>query len=72
MKRTLLASAFAVLALAASAQTQVVLKVKGNGFSFLGKNLTIEGKIIPYSTIGTGYNVEEEAEFTIYDEALTR
>lgn len=49
--------------------------MKGNGFSFLGKNLTTEGKIIPYSTIGAGYygnNEVTEAEFTIYDEAFNK
>lgn len=49
--------------------------MKGDGFSFLGKNLTTEGKIIPYSTIGADYYGSDkvtEAEFTIYDEAFNK
>lgn len=72
MKRTLLASAFAALALAASAQTQEVLKVKGDGFRFLTKGLTTEGKVIPYSTIGAEHNYGIDAEFTIYDDAFNK
>ena len=40
MKRTLLVSAFAVMALAASAQISEVTKVKGDGFDFIPKGLT--------------------------------
>lgn len=39
MKRTLLVSAFAVMALAASAQISEVTKVKGDGFVLLSLNL---------------------------------
>lgn len=69
MKRTLLASALAVMALAASAQVSEVTKVKGNGFSFIPKSLTTTGVITPYSTIGVDYHGSEDknAEFTVYD-----
>lgn len=69
MKRTLLASALAVMALAASAQVSEVTKVKGDGFSFIPKSLTTTGVITPYSTIGVeSYgNENKNAEFTIYD-----
>ena len=45
MKRTLLASAFAVMALAASAQVLEVTKMKGDGFGFIPKSLTTTGVI---------------------------
>ncbi len=45
MKRTLLVSAFAVMALAASAQISEVTKVKGDGFDFIPKGLTTTGVI---------------------------
>lgn len=69
MKRTLLASAFAVMALAASAQVSEVTKVKGDGFGFIPKSLTTTGVITPYSTIGVEYhsNDNQAAEFTVYD-----
>ena len=69
MKRTLLASAFAVMALAASAQVSEVTKVKGDGFDFIPKSLTTTGVITPYSTIGVEYhgNDNQTAEFTVYD-----
>ena len=69
MKRTLLASAFAVMALAASAQVSEVTKVKGDGFSFIPKSLTTTGVITPYSTIGVENhsNDNQIAEFTVYD-----
>ena len=69
MKRTLLASAFAVMALAASAQVSEVTKVKGGGFGFIPKSLTTTGVITPYSTIGVEYhgNDNQTAEFTVYD-----
>ena len=69
MKRTLLASALAVMALAASAQVSEVTKVKGDGFSFIPKSLTTTGVITPYSTIGVDYHGSEDknAEFTVYD-----
>ena len=69
MKRTLLASAFAVMALAASAQVSEVTKVKGDGFDFIPKSLTTTGVITPYSTIGVEYhsNENQTAEFTVYD-----
>ena len=69
MKRTLLASAFAVMALAASAQVSEVTKVKGDGFGFIPKILTTTGVITPYSTIGVEYhgNDNQTAEFTVYD-----
>ena len=69
MKRTLLASALAVMALAASAQVSEVTKVKGDGFGFIPKSLTTTGVITPYSTIGVEYhsNENQTAEFTVYD-----
>lgn len=69
MKRTLLASAFAVMALAASAQVSEVAKMKGDGFFFIPKSLTTTGVITPYSTIGVEYYGSEfkNAEFTVYD-----
>lgn len=69
MKRTLLTSALAVMALAASAQVSEVTKVKGDGFSFIPKSLTTTGVITPYSTIGVEYhsNDNQIAEFTVYD-----
>ena len=69
MKRTLLASAFVVVALAASAQVSEVAKVKGDGFGFIPKSLTTTGVITPYSTIGIDYyyNENRTAEFTVYD-----
>lgn len=69
MKKTLLASAFAVMALAASAQVSEVTKMKGDGFGFIPKSLTTTGVITPYSTIGVEYhgNDNQTAEFTVYD-----
>lgn len=69
MKRTLLASALAVMALAASAQVSEVTKVKGDGFDFIPKSLTTTGVITPYSTIGVENhsNDNQTAEFTVYD-----
>lgn len=69
MKRTLLVSAFAVMALAASAQISEVTKVKGDGFDFIPKNLTTTGVITPYSTIGVEYHggSNQISEFTVYD-----
>ena len=69
MKRTLLASAFAVMALAASAQISEVTKVKGDGFDFIPKSLTTTGVITPYSTIGVEYHwgSNQIPEFTVYD-----
>ena len=69
MKRTLLASALAVMALAASAQVSEVTKVKGEGFDFIPKSLTTTGVITPYSTIGVENhsNDNQIAEFTVYD-----
>ena len=69
MKRTLLASALAVMALAASAQVSEVTKMKGDGFGFIPKSLTTTGIITPYSTIGVEYhgNDNQTAEFTVYD-----
>lgn len=69
MKRTLLASAFAVMALAASAQISEVTKVKGDGFDFIPKGLTTTGVITPYSTIGVEYHSgsNQIPEFTVYD-----
>lgn len=66
MKRTLLASAFAVMALAASAQISEVTKVKGDGFDFIPKSLTTTGVITPYSTIGVE-SIIQTPEFTVYD-----
>lgn len=69
MKRTLLVSAFTVMALAASAQVSEVTKMKGDGFGFIPKSLTTTGIITPYSTIGVEYhgNENQTAEFTVYD-----
>ena len=69
MKRTLFASALAVMALAASAQVSEVTKVKGDGFGFIPKSLTTTGVITPYSTIGVEHhnNDNQTAEFTVYD-----
>ena len=69
MKRTVLASALAVMALAASAQVSEVTKMKGDGFGFIPKSLTTTGVITPYSTIGVEYhsNDNQTAEFTVYD-----
>ncbi len=69
MKRTLLVSAFTVMALAASAQVSEVTKMKGDGFGFIPKSLTTTGVITPYSTIGVEYhsNENQTAEFTVYD-----
>lgn len=69
MKRTLLASALAVMTLAASAQVSEVTKMKGDGFGFIPKSLTTTGVITPYSTIGVEYhsNENQTAEFTVYD-----
>lgn len=68
MKRTLLASALAVMALAASAQVSEVTKMKGEGFYFIPKSLTTTGIITPYSTIGVEHGDENQnAEFTVYD-----
>ena len=68
MKRPLLASAFAVIALAASAQISEVTKVKGDGFDFIPKSLTTTGVITPYSTIGVENNSSNQTpEFTVYD-----
>lgn len=67
MKRTLLVSAFAVMALAASAQISEVTKVKGDGFDFIPKGLTTTGVITPYSTIGVEYHggSNQISEFTV-------
>ena len=73
MKRTLLVSAFTVMALAASAQVSEVTKMKGDGFGFIPKSLTTTGVITPYSTIrggdrGDGHSTEiKPTEFTVYD-----
>ena len=69
MKRTLLASALAVMALAASAQVSEVTKMKGDGFGFIPKSLTTTGIITPYSTIGVENhsNDNQTAVFTVYD-----
>ena len=70
MKKNLLASAFAVVALAASAQVSEVVTVKGEGFGFIPKNLTTTGVITPYSTIGIEYNwdaLPPTVGFTVYD-----
>ena len=69
MKRTLLASALAVMALAASAQVSEVTKMKGDGFDFIPKSLTTTGIITPYSTIGVENhsNDYQTAVFTVYD-----
>ena len=69
MKRTLLVSAFTVMALAASAQVSEVTKMRGDGFGFIPKSLTTTGIITPYSTIGVENhsNDNQTAEFTVYD-----
>ena len=69
MKRTLLASALAAMALAASAQVSEVTRVKGDGFYFMPKSQTTTGGITPYSTIGVDCHNDgdNKSEFTIYD-----
>lgn len=73
MKRTLLVTALAAMTLATNAQTSEVVRAKGDGFRFLAKNLTTDNKIVPYSTIGADYYTDEQdAEFTIYDDAFNK
>lgn len=66
MKKTLLTSALAVIALAASAQSQVASPA--GEFEFITKNLTVGGKIIPTSMVKD----EENAmyDFTIYNSSF--
>ena len=64
MKKTLLASALAAIALTASAQSEVARPA--GEFGFVTKNLTVDGSIIPYSVVGADYQ-EDEVKFTIYD-----
>lgn len=66
MKKTLLTSALAVMALAASAQSQVASPA--GEFEFITKNLTVGGKIIPASLVKD----EENAKYdiTIYDSSF--
>lgn len=68
MKKTLLASALAAIALGASAQTEVACPA--GEFDFITKNLTADGSIIPYSIENGGYHDPEEAKFTIYDKSF--
>ena len=67
MKRVLLASALATMALAASAQAQEVLR-SSNGFDVIPKNLTASGKNVLYSSSGDKYSGNKTTTFTVYDE----
>lgn len=66
MKKTLLTSAFAVMALAASAQSQVASPA--GEFEFIPKNLTVGGKIIPVSMVKDEEN--GKYDFTIYNSSF--
>lgn len=67
MKKTVLASALAAIALTASAQSEIARPA--GEFSFITKNLTIDGSTYPYSVVGASKmgSSEKEAKFTIYD-----
>lgn len=66
MKKTLLTSALAVIALAASAQSQVASPA--GEFEFITKNLTVGGKIIPASLVKDEEN--DKYDFTIYNSSF--
>jgi len=66
MKKTLLTSALAVIALAASAQSQVASPA--GEFEFITKNLTVGGKIIPASMVTDEENAKYD--FTIYNSSF--
>lgn len=71
MKKTLLASALAAIALTASAQSEVARPA--GQFDFITKNLTADGSIIPYSAVSLDRSYmdgAEEAKFTIYDKSF--
>lgn len=63
MKRVLLASALATMALAANAQALEVLR-SSKGFNVISKNLTTSGKNILYSSSGDS----KDGTYTIYDD----
>lgn len=67
MKRALIASALATMALAASAQAQEVLR-SSNGFDVIPKNLTASGKNVLYSSSGDKNSDNKTTTFTVYDE----
>lgn len=66
MKKTLLTSVLAVIALAASAQSQVASPA--GEFEFITKNLTVGGKIIPASLVKDEEN--DQYDITIYDSSF--
>lgn len=66
MKKTLLTSALAVMALAASAQSQVASPA--GEFEFVTKNLTVGGKTIPTSMVRDNEN--DKYDFTIYNSSF--
>ena len=66
MRKTLLTSALAVIALAASAQSQVASPA--GEFEFITKNLTVGGKIIPASVVKDEEN--DKYDFTIYNSSF--
>lgn len=68
MKKTLLASALAAIALTASAQSEVARPA--GEFDFITKNLTADGSIIPYSVESNYHYGPTEAKFTIYDKSF--
>lgn len=63
MRKTLLTSALAVIALTASAQSQIASPA--GEFDFITKNLTVGQKIIPMSMVKDEEN--SEYKFTVYD-----
>lgn len=67
MKRALIASALATMALAANAQAQEVLRSSG-GFDVIPKNLTASGKNVLYSTSGDSKSDVKTKTFTVYDD----
>ena len=71
MKKTLLVSALATIALAANAQQELV-RPSGE-FNFITKNLTVDGSIYPYSVENQNGRYVDDAEnlkFTIYDKSF--
>ena len=63
MRKNLLTSALAVIALTASAQSQIASPA--GEFDFITKKLTVGQKIIPMSMVKDGEN--SEYKFTVYD-----
>ncbi len=68
MRKALLTSALAVIALTASAQSQVASPA--GEFEFITKNLTVGGDIIPASMVKDREN--EKYDFTIYNSAFNK